>query len=86
MPAAEAAGEDLAEYGVWQLDRSTPVTADRILIYPNLLTGRDVHVFVHGGEISTIVTSPRRQWPRPRRRPGSRSNERSTSRPQHRST
>ena len=68
-PQAEVEGEAATEYGLLRLDGAALEACDRVLVYPNLVAGHDVHVFVRGSEIASVAAPPRRQWTKAELRP-----------------
>ncbi len=68
-PQAEVEGDDVGDYCLWQLGEGSVSRCDRVLLYPNLIAGHDLHVFVRGRRIAQVAAPPRRQWTRAQLRP-----------------
>jgi hypothetical protein len=68
-PQAEVEGDDVGDYGLWQLADGSVSPCDRVLVYANIIAGHDLYVFVRGRRIAQVAAPPRRQWTRAQLRP-----------------
>jgi hypothetical protein len=68
-PRAEVEADNVGDYCLWQPGDGSVSRCDRVLIYPNIIAGHDLHVFVRGRRIAQVAAPPRRQWTKAQLRP-----------------